>query len=60
MVSETLQRDAAGACLFSYLLEPNQTATATGFVVLVLPYSRPITPFLISKKSAATPFREPL
>jgi hypothetical protein len=35
-------------------------ATATGFVALVLPMFPPITPSLISKKSAATPFREPL
>jgi hypothetical protein len=41
-------------------LRPSGTATATGFVALVLPYSRHITPSLISKKSAATPFREPL
>ena len=46
VVSETLQRDAAGACLFSYLLEPNQTATATGFVALVLPMLPPIAPTL--------------
>ena len=41
-------------------LRPSGTATATDFVALVLPYSRHITPSLISKKSAATPFREPL
>jgi hypothetical protein len=40
-------------------LRPSGTATATGFVALVLPYSRHITPSLNSKKSAATPFREP-
>ena len=41
VVSQTLQLDVAGACLFSYLLRPNQTATATGFVALMSPCSRP-------------------
>jgi hypothetical protein len=51
VVSETLQLDAAGACLFSYLLKgPNQTATATGFVAPVLPMLSAIA------RSLGTPF----
>src|SRR5829696_3031634 len=56
------ERDAAAGCisLFPIYYRPNQTATATGFVELVLPMLPPIAPSLISKKSAATSFREPL
>jgi hypothetical protein len=57
-VSETLQLNAAGACLFSYLLKgPNQTATATGFVALVLPMLPPIAHSSGPPSSASSPFQ---
>ena len=41
-------------------LRPSGTATATGFVALVLPMLPPIAPSLDLTAECRTPFREPL
>ncbi len=46
VVSETLQLDAAGACLFSYLLQAKPDGYSDGLCALVLPMLPPIAPSL--------------
>jgi hypothetical protein len=55
VVKETLQLDAAGACLFSYLLKAEPDG-ATGLVALVLPMLPPIAHPSELPSSASSPF----
>ena len=58
MVSETLQLDAAGACLFSYLLKAEPDGYSDGLCracAPMLPAHR-----TVSAREGPTPFREPL
>ena len=59
VVRETLQLDASGVCLFSYLLKAEPDGTATGFVALVLRMLRPIAPSLGPLSSASSPLPYP-
>ena len=57
VVRETLQLEHV---FFPISYRPNQTATATGFVALVLLMLPPIARSLDSTAECRTPFREPL
>ena len=59
MVSETLQLNAAGACLFSYLLKAEPDGYSDGLCRAVLPMLPPTAPSLGSPSSASSPLPYP-
>ena len=60
VVSETLQLDAAGACLFSHLLEAERDGYSDGLCRTCAPYVPAHRTISHLQKECGHPFREPL